>query len=60
MATESITLLKNQLQSAKKSLVFLETQHAKTLNGLHDEINVLQKRCNGMLLAFYYFHFTWT
>lgn len=42
----SVDALKSQLQSARKALLFMETEHAKTLHGLHDEIKSLQKRCN--------------
>ena len=47
MSATSVDALKSQLQSARKALLFMETEHAKTLHGLHDEIKSLQKRCNG-------------
>jgi len=40
--------LRCQLQSARKSILFMETEHAKTLRGLHDEIKSLQKRCTDL------------
>lgn len=39
--------LKSQLQSARKNILFMETEHAKTLHGLHNEIKSLQSKCNG-------------
>nr|CAB3228772.1 coiled-coil domain-containing protein 92-like [Phallusia mammillata] len=38
--------LQMQLQSARKSILFMETQHASTLKGLHKEIQHLQKKCS--------------
>ena len=39
--------IKSQLQSARKNILFMETEHAKTLHGLHNEIKSLQSKCNG-------------
>jgi len=47
MTSPAIETLQTQLQSARKSLLFMETQHANTLKGLHAEIKNLQKRCSG-------------
>jgi len=43
----SVSQLEMQLQSARKSILFMETQHANTLRGLHQEIQQLQKKCSG-------------
>jgi len=42
--------LKSQLQSARKNILFMETEHAKTLHGLHNEIKSLQSKCNDLTL----------
>ena len=47
MALLQQNMLKTQLQSARNSLLFMETEHAKTLKGLHSEIQHLQKKCSG-------------
>ena len=47
MTSPTIETLQTQLQSARKSLLFMETQHATTLKGLHAEIQYLQKKCSG-------------
>jgi len=46
MALLQQNMLKTQLQSARNSLLFMETEHAKTLKGLHSEIQHLQKKCS--------------
>jgi len=46
MSSTSVDALKSQLQSARKAMLFMETEHAKTLHGLHSEIKSLQKKCN--------------
>lgn len=46
MALLQQNVLKTQLQSARNSLLFMETEHAKTLKGLHSEIQHLQKKCS--------------
>ncbi|CAK8697972.1 uncharacterized protein LOC143448342 [Clavelina lepadiformis] len=45
----SVDILKTQLESARKSILFMETQHANTLKGLHAEIQQLQKKCSELL-----------
>jgi len=42
--------IKSQLQSARKNILFMETEHAKTLHGLHNEIKSLQSKCNDLTL----------
>ena len=37
-----------QLQNAESSVLFLQQQHAKTLEGLYAEISKLQKKCGGL------------
>lgn len=37
-----------QLQNAESSILFMQQEHAKTLQGLYAEINKLQKKCGGM------------
>ena len=39
-----------QLQSAQHSLLFLQTEHAKVIAGLHEEISNLQGKCSGEFL----------
>ena len=34
--------------SRESSVAFLQTQHAKTLKGLHEEIQKLQQKCASM------------
>lgn len=46
MAAANVTL-ENQLHSAQKNLLFLQTDHANTLKGLHAEIRRLQQQCTG-------------
>lgn len=36
-----------QLQNAESSILFMQQEHAKTLQGLYAEINKLQKKCGG-------------
>ena len=51
MTSPTIETLQMQLQSSRKSLLFMETQHATTLKGLHTEIHNLQKKCSGVILC---------
>lgn len=37
-----------QLQNAESSILFMQQEHAKTLQGLYAEINKLQKKCGEM------------
>lgn len=37
-----------QLQNAESSILFMQQEHAKTLQGLYAEINKLQQKCGGM------------
>lgn len=37
-----------QLQNAESSILFMQQEHAKTLQGLYAEINKLQKKCGGI------------
>ena len=37
-----------QLQNAESSILFMQQEHAKTLQGLYAEISKLQKKCGGM------------
>ena len=36
-----------QLQNAESSVLFMQQEHANTLQGLYTEINKLQKKCGG-------------
>ena len=36
-----------ELQNAQHSILFLQKEHAKTIEGLHLEISELQKKCAG-------------
>ncbi|KAM5311748.1 coiled-coil domain-containing protein 92 isoform 1-T3 [Glossophaga mutica] len=40
--------LENQLHSAQKNLLFLQREHASTLQGLHAEIRRLQQHCTDL------------
>lgn len=40
-----------QLQNAESSILFMQQEHAKTLQGLYAEINKLQKKCGGISIA---------
>uniref|UniRef100_H2ZNC2 CCDC92/74 N-terminal domain-containing protein n=1 Tax=Ciona savignyi TaxID=51511 RepID=H2ZNC2_CIOSA len=48
MAAPFVETLKTQLQSSRKSILFMESEHAATLRGLHKEIQQLQKKCSGL------------
>ena len=37
--------------SLQKSILFMQQEHANTLKGLHEEIQKLQKKCSGKLIA---------
>ena len=34
-----------QLRNAESSVLFMQQEHAKTLQGLHQELQKLQKKC---------------
>ena len=38
----------SELSSRESSVAFLQAQHAKTLKGLHEEIQKLQQKCASM------------
>ncbi|KAM6156046.1 coiled-coil domain-containing protein 92 [Rhynchocyon petersi] len=42
------TNLENQLHSAQKNLLFLQREHASTLQGLHAEVRRLQQHCTDL------------
>ena len=42
-----------QLQNAQHSILFLQKEHAKTIEGLHGEIQTLQRKCTGKKLQKY-------
>lgn len=44
----TLTQTQLQLQNAESSLLFMQQEHAKTLQGLYAEINKLQKKCGEM------------
>lgn len=39
--------LAQRLQSAEKSIVFIQREHASTLTNLHEEISKWQQKCSG-------------
>ena len=41
-----------KLRNAESSIVFLQTQHAEILQGLHTEIQTLQQKCARKLIIF--------
>jgi coiled-coil domain-containing protein 92 len=45
MATQAAVHQRN-LESA---ILFMQTEHAQTLKGLHEEIKNLQKKCSGIV-----------
>lgn len=45
MATQA-AVHKRNLESA---ILFMQTEHAQTLKGLHEEIKNLQKKCSGSI-----------
>jgi len=40
--------LESQLKSAQSAITFLQKQHSSVLNGLHQEIKNLQRKCNDL------------
>ena len=48
-------LLVQRLQSAEKSIAFIQREHAATLTNLHEEIAKWQQKCSG---EFHYHSFT--
>ena len=34
-------------RNMESNILFMQTEHAKTLKGLHEEIQTLQKKCSG-------------
>lgn len=40
-------LLVQRLQSAEKSITFIQREHAATLTNLHEEIAKWQQKCSG-------------
>lgn len=44
----TLTQTQLQLQNAESSILFMQQEHAKTLQGLYAEINKLQKKCGEM------------
>ena len=45
--TETLADTRLQLQNAESSILFMQKEHAQTLQGLHAEISKLQKKCGG-------------
>lgn len=43
----SLSEARLQLQNAESSILFMQQEHAKTLQGLYSEITKLQKKCGG-------------
>ena len=41
------TILVQRLQSAEKSIAFIQREHAATLTNLHEEIAKWQQKCSG-------------
>lgn len=37
-----------RLQSAEKSIAFIQREHASTLSNLHEEITKWQQKCSGL------------
>lgn len=58
---------KHQQVNESSSMLFLQQEHAKTLEGLYKEISKLQKKCGGLtlldkiakLLGFFYAFMTY-
>nr|XP_002126442.1 coiled-coil domain-containing protein 92-like [Ciona intestinalis] len=46
MAGSQVEAMQMQLQSSRKAILFMESEHANTLRGLHKEIQQLQKKCS--------------
>ena len=46
LPTDTNTLLQ-RLQSAEKSIAFIQREHASTLSNLHAEIAKWQQKCSG-------------
>ena len=42
--------LQRELVRAEKSLIFMQKEHAKILDGLHQEIQSLTQKCSGKVL----------
>ncbi len=49
--------LVQQLQSAEKSIAFIQREHASTLGNLHEEIAKWQQKCSGQCSLKTPFHF---
>ncbi|XP_032803233.2 coiled-coil domain-containing protein 92 isoform X2 [Petromyzon marinus] len=47
-AAAALQPLEMQVQSARRNLLFLQQEHAATLQGLHTEIRSLQQRCTDL------------
>ena len=43
-----VNTLTQQLQSAEKSIVFIQREHASTLANLHEEIAKWQQKCSDL------------
>lgn len=46
ISTDTNTLIQ-RLQSAEKSIAFIQREHASTLGNLHEEIAKWQQKCSG-------------
>jgi len=46
LPTDTHTLVQ-RLQSAEKSIAFIQREHASTLGNLHEEIAKWQRKCSG-------------
>ena len=51
---EKESQLQRELVRAEKSLIFMQKEHAKILNGLHQEIQSLTQKCSGKLYKDFY------
>ncbi len=44
----AVVMYEARLKSAESALTFVQSEHRKVLNGLHDEIRRLQQKCAGI------------
>lgn len=47
-----MSVFEAQLKSAESALTFVQNEHKKVLNGLHEEIKALQQKCAGKTVLF--------
>ena len=50
---EKESQLQRELVRAEKSLIFMQKEHAKILDGLHLEIQSLTQKCSGIVLRLF-------